>query len=158
MFNKELIKYIKEQQDKGIPEDVLKQNLINNGWDQNDYQEAKDALAGKDSPLKPTKSFGENFVISFIALLALDVLIIVLNLFMSRNFGIFGFSLNSILIRLLVITILALIFSYNSRKIVHKKDESMFKLMLINLGQLIITLLIGIGVFFVGCLAFVALR
>lgn len=47
MFNKELIQYIKNQLSSGVEKSVIKEKLVNNGWDSNTAESAIDYCAEK---------------------------------------------------------------------------------------------------------------
>lgn len=160
MITPEIISYIKTERAKGTPDSVIKSNLLANGWSENDIVEAisslsVSAMSGVPKPLISTSDLKEyrNKVkwTTFSVLIGIDILIILAFRLFSGIWGVFGISIYSILIRILVIYLIASFSAHSSSK-EEKTSKAVGKSVMKVIGTILVVILVGAGIFFVGCL------
>ncbi len=157
MITPEIISYIKAERAKNTPDSVIKSNLLANGWTESDIKEVMSPvnLSGVPQPSVQTTDLKahKNKVIwtTFFVLVIIDVLIIAWFQSVQGTWGLFGISPTSIIIRLIVIYLISA-FSARGSSVEEKTYKTVGRTIFKVIAAIILTIIIGIGLFYLYCL------
>ena len=153
MIAPEIIAYIKTEQAKATSSQVIRANLLANGWSNADIDQALLYISKPEStqiPLSEKELHAyrtKRSIITFFVLAVIDYLIILY----SGGRGLFGVTVFSVIVRIIVIALISVFSSKNARP-----EENMAKSIVGTIGKTIgaIILAFGImfGIFFMYCL------
>lgn len=153
MVTKEIFLYIQSERAKNTPDEVIKSSLIANGWSEKDVVAALSQASLVQPVLDAKAEKGKMLWTTFFSLLAVDLLLVLGIRFFYGRWGLFGISLISILVRVLVIYLISS-FSVHGSTVGDKNIvNSIFRV----IATVIVVITIAVGIFFIYCLYVVRL-
>ena len=164
MINSELLAYIRAERAKGTAEDVIRKNLIANGWTDIDVDQGLQASASFKADTIPTPQAGNDAILkkkkrelfwsAFITMVLFDAILIVMYKMFAGTYGLFGVTPVSVLVRLLVIFMI----SYFVANSTTESDKRSIPMMILRiLGGIVVGILVTVGFLCASCLALFSL-
>lgn len=158
MVTPELISYIDNERANNTPDTTIKSNLLANGWTEADIAEAMPStLAWGTTQQAPASNIDQKehekklMWNTFFILVGLDVLTILLLKLSYGTYGIFGLSLPTIVVRLLIIYLIS---SFSVKGAPHGTSATKLAMRSIAriISSVVMFILIATGIIFAFCL------